>query len=319
MTRIRHFLRDDDISVEDQQTVLSCAGRIAAEPQSAAGLLAGISVGLYFEKHSLRTRVSSEVAAALVGAHSVQLRPDELQVARGESLDDTARVLGGYLRLLLGRVYEHETLTRLAGSGALAVVNGLSDEFHPLQTLADLLTLRQEWGPDLAGRTLAYIGDGNNVAASLLLGGAMSGMRVVVASPTGYVPDTGVVAEAMALAATTGGDVVVTEDPEAAADDADVLYTDVWTSMGQEGEESARKEAFRGYTVDSRLLSLANADAIVLHCLPAHRGEEITEEVLEGPRSRVFRQAHNRLPATAALYLLLLEPAAAEALGSEHE
>lgn len=170
--------------------------------------------------------MSSEVAASRLGAHPVQLRREELQLARGETLEDSARVLAGYLGLLMGRAYDHATLSALAAPGTLPVVNGLSDRFHPLQVLADLLTMRMEWGADLRERTLAYVGDGNNVAASLLLGGAMAGLRAVVAAPSGYAPDGGVVAEAMAIAATTGGDVAVTEDAPEAADGADVLYTD---------------------------------------------------------------------------------------------
>lgn len=310
----RNFLRDDDVSVEEQRRVLAAAERLARDPRAGAGLLAGTAIGLYFEKHSLRTRTSAEVATARIGAQPVQLRREELQLARGETPEDSARVLAGYLGLLMGRVHEHATLTALAAPGVLPIVNGLSDLFHPLQVLADLVTLRMEWGEDIAERTLAYVGDGNNVAASLLLGGAMAGLRVVVASPPGYAPDAGVVAEAMAIAATTGGDVAVTEDPAEAADGADAVYTDVWTSMGMEGQEDARREAFSGFRVDTRLLERARPQAIVLHCLPAHRGEEITAEVLDGPRSRVFPQAHNRLPATAALFLFLLDPAAVREL-----
>ncbi|MFN8103173.1 MAG: ornithine carbamoyltransferase [Acidimicrobiia bacterium] len=309
-TPVRHFLRDDDLSVEEQRSVLVAAERLARDPRAGAGLLAGTAIGLYFEKHSLRTRTSSEVAAARIGAQPVQLRREELQLARGETPEDSARVLAGYLGLLLGRVYEHATLAALAAPGVLPIVNGLSELFHPLQVLADLLTLRMEWGDDVAERTLAYVGDGNNVASSLLLGGAMAGLRVVVASPPGYAPDAGVVAEAMAIAATTGGDVAVTEDPAEAADGADVVYTDVWTSMGMEGQESARRDAFAGFGVDAGLVARARRAAVVLHCLPAHRGEEITADVLDGPRSRVFLQAHNRLPATAALFLFLAAPAA---------
>ncbi|MBX7158933.1 MAG: ornithine carbamoyltransferase [Acidimicrobiia bacterium] len=307
---VRHFLRDDDITVEEQEAVLVAAERLARDPRAGAGLLSGTAIGLYFEKHSLRTRVSSEVAASRLGAHPVQLRREELQLARGETLEDSARVLAGYLGLLMGRVYDHATLSALAAPGTLPVVNGLSDRFHPLQVLADLLTMRMEWGADLRERTLAYVGDGNNVAASLLLGGAMAGLRVVVAAPSGYAPDGGVVAEAMAIAATTGGDVAVTEDASEAADGADVLYTDVWTSMGMEGEEETRRDAFAGFRLDAGLVARARPDVVVLHCLPAHRGEEIAADVIDGPHSRVFAQAHNRLPATAALFLMLCDAAA---------
>lgn len=314
MSGTRHFLRDDDITIEEQGVVLAAAHRLARDPAAAAGVLAGTAVGLYFEKHSLRTRVSSEVAAARIGAIPVMLRREELQVARGETLDDTARVLAGYLGMLMGRVHSHATLEAMAAPGLLPIVNGLSDSFHPLQVLADLLTMRMQWGPDIADRTLAYVGDGNNMAASLLLGGAMAGLRVVVAAPPGYAPDASVVAEAMAIAATSGGDVVVTEDPRDAVDGADAVYTDVWTSMGMEGEEDDRRSAFAGFGVDAALMGLARPDAIALHCLPAHRGEEIAAEVIDGARSRVFLQAHNRLPAAAALFLFVCAREACEEL-----
>lgn len=316
MSHVRHFLRDDDITVEEQKLVLAAAERLARDPQAAAGALDGTAVGLYFEKHSLRTRVSSEVAVARTGATPVMLRREELQLARGETTGDTVRVLAGYLGMLMGRVHDHDTLAAMAEPDVLPIVNGLSDHFHPLQVLADLLTLRMVWGPDIADRTLAYLGDGNNVAASLLVGGAMAGLRVVVASPPGFAPEASVVAAAMAIAATTGGDVSVTEDPREAADGADALYTDVWTSMGMEGEEDARRAAFAGFGVDTALLGRAGDDAIVLHCLPAHRGEEITAEVIDGPRSQVFLQAHNRLPAAAALFLLMCAPDACAELAT---
>lgn len=314
MTDARHYLRDDDITIEDQAVVLAAAHRLARDPGAAAGILAGTGIGLYFEKHSLRTRASSEVAAARLGATPVVLRREELQLARGETAQDTTRVLAGYLGMLMGRVHSHATLEAMAEPGLLSIVNGLSDRFHPLQVLADLLTMRMEWGPDIAERTLAYVGDGNNMAASLLLGGAMAGLRVVVAAPPGYAPDGSVVAEAMAIAATSGGDVVVTEDPGEAVDGADAVYTDVWTSMGMEGEEDARRSAFAGFGVDAALMRLARPDAIVLHCLPAHRGEEISAEVIDGLQSRVFLQAHNRLPAAAALFLFVCAREACEEL-----
>lgn len=304
----RHFLRDDDVSAAEQREVLAGAAALAGTPRLAADALTGTAIGLLFEKPSLRTRVSSEVAVARTGAIPIQLRRDELQLVRGETADDTARVLGGYLGLLQARVFEHDTLEALAASDSLPIVNGLSDAFHPLQVVADLLTLRQEWGPDLKGRTLAYIGDGNNVATSLMLGGALAGLDVIVACPDGYVPDAVYTETASGLAAQHGGSIQITSDPVRAAERADAVYTDVWTSMGDEGTEYVRRAALRDYRIDAELMSHASDEAIVLHCLPAHRGEEITGEVIESPASRIFRQAHNRLPAAAAIYLFVLAP-----------
>lgn len=308
---VRHLLRDDDLTPDEQDLVLRLAERLSADSRAALGLQAGTAVGLYFEKPSLRTRVSADVACMRIGAHPVLLRQDELQVGHRETVDDTARVLGGYLGLLMARVFSHETLEALTAPEAMHIVNGLCDRFHPLQALADLLTLRQEWG-SVAGRTLAYVGDGNNVASSLLLAGAMAEMHVVVATPAGYEPESSIVADATALARVSGGEVSVIEDPHEAAIGADVLYTDVWTSMGQEDEQVARMQAFGHHRISAELVAHAREGAVVLHCLPAHRGEEITAEVLEGPASRVFPQAHNRMPAAAAAFLFLLDPDEAE-------
>lgn len=317
MTDCRHLLRDDDLDAAEQAVIVSAAQRLAEAPAAAAGVCAGTAVALLFEKPSLRTRVSSEVACARIGATPLRLTSDELQLARGETPEDTARVLAGYVGLLSARVYDHALLEALASVGVLPIVNALSDRFHPLQALADLLTLRQCFGPSVRGRTLAYVGDGNNVAASLLLAGALAGLRVVVACPDGYRPEADVLRRAGELAAASGGAAEVTDDPRAAVADADAVYTDVWTSMGQEGEEAERVAALEPYRLDAALLAAAPAHAVVMHCLPAHRGEEITADVLEGPRSVVFRQAHNRLPATAAAFLWLLSPSAAEALAAD--
>jgi ornithine carbamoyltransferase len=317
VTDCRHLLRDDDLDAAEQAVIIAAAQRLAAEPAAAAGVCAGTAVALLFEKPSLRTRVSSEVACARIGATPVRLTTDELQLARGETPEDTARVLAGYIGLLSARVYDHSLLEALASVGALPIVNALSDRFHPLQALADLLTLRQCFGPSVRGRTLAYVGDGNNVAASLLLAGALAGVRVIVACPDGYRPESVVLARAQDLAAASGGAAEVTDDPRAAVADADAVYADVWTSMGQEGEEAERVAALSPYRIDETLLAAAPPHAVVMHCLPAHRGEEIAADVLEGPRSVVFRQAHNRLPSTAAAFLWLLSPAAAEALATD--
>ncbi len=313
---MRHFLRDDDLHADEQAAVIAAAARMAGDPGAALGSVTPAAIGLFFEKPSLRTRVSTEIAAARIGAQPVQLRPDELQLARGESVSDTARVLGGYLRVLMARVFDHGLLEALATEDSLSVVNGLSDRFHPLQTLADLLTLHQEWNGSLSGRTLVYVGDGNNVATSLLLGAPMRAMRVIVACPPGYAPDPEIVEVAAGRASAYGGEAIVTDDAVAAVSEADALYADVWTSMGDEGEEVARRAALAPYQLNSDLLGAAPADSVVLHCLPAHRGEEITADVIDGDRSRVFPQAHNRLPSAASLFLFLCDPGRVFALGA---
>lgn len=310
MSRVRHFLRDDDLSPADQGLVLDAAARLAEAPHLASEALRSDAIGLLFEKPSLRTRVSSEVACARLGATPVHLRTDELQLSRGESAEDSVRVLVGYLSLLMARVREHGFLEDLARPDVLPIVNGLSDRFHPLQSLADLLTLRQELGT-LAGRRMAFVGDGNNVASSLMLASAMAGLGLVVATPEAYRPPEDVVDRAIELAAASGAEVRLTTDPVDAVKEADAVYTDVWTSMGQEDEEAQRRRDLWPYQVNAELIAQAPASAIVLHCLPAHRGDEITDDVLDSERSRVFGQAHNRLPATAALFLFLLEPSLA--------
>jgi len=268
--------------------------------------LSGRSIGLLFEKPSLRTRVSCETACALLGAHPVSLRGDELHLHRGETPADTARVLSGYLDLLMARVMRHQLLVDLASVDALPVVNGLCDAFHPLQALADMLTIHESFNGRLRGIRVTYLGDGNNVAASLMLAGAMLGLSVTISSPLGYEVDASVVARATHFAEGSGGSVSLVSDPVEAVAEAQVLYTDVWTSMGDEGEEDSRREVFAPYQINRELLGSAPADAIVLHCLPAHFDEEITREVFDSSQSRVVPQAHNRLPTAAAVFLFLL-------------
>lgn len=305
--KVRHFLRDDDLAPEEQALVLQAADQLASKPSAADGALHGRAIGLMFEKPSLRTRVSSEVACVHLGATPLALRTSELQLARGETPADTARVLEGFLSLVLGRVHDHRFLEELAEPNVLPIVNGLSDAFHPLQTLADLLTLSQEYG-EIAGRTIAYVGDGNNLASSLLLACPLAGVNIAIATPERYRPDPAVLARASELAELNGSAVSISEEPALVVRSADAVYTDVWTSMGQEGNQAERRAALGSYQLNADLLSIAPQHAIVLHCLPAHRGEEITAEVFDSGRSRIFRQAHNRLPATAALFLYLLEP-----------
>ncbi|MHB1418816.1 MAG: ornithine carbamoyltransferase [Bacillota bacterium] len=267
--------------------------------------LEGKTLGMIFLKHSTRTRVSFEVGMYQLGGYPLFLSGQDLQLGRGETIADTARVLSRYLNGIMIRTFSHQDVEELALQADIPIINGLTDLLHPCQVLADLMTIQEKKG-NLAGLKLAYVGDGNNMAHSLMIGGAKMAMEVAVASPPGYKPQTEVVLRAQSDAAETGGRVTVTDDPAEAAAQADIIYTDVWTSMGQEAEREERLKVFKPYQINGKLLSQAKPDAIVLHCLPAHRGEEITDEVLEGPRSVVFDEAENRLHAQKAVLALLM-------------
>jgi ornithine carbamoyltransferase len=301
----RDFLSIDDVSPQELHHLLELAAKVKQSPGDHAARLAGTAVALIFEKPSTRTRVSFEVAVASLGGHPLALSSSELQLGRGETIEDTGRVLSRYCEAVALRTFGQERLEALAAGATVPVINSLSDYEHPCQILADLLTVIEGKG-DPTGRILAYLGDGNNVAHSLLLGGAMLGMHVRVATPTGFEPIPQVVERAREIAASAGGSIEVGNDPVAAAGGADVLYTDVWASMGQEREHAERVLVFTPFRIDAEKLSLAADDAIVLHCLPAHRGEEITDEVIDGPNSVVWDQAENRLHTQKALLLWLL-------------
>ncbi len=302
---MRHFLRDDDLTPAEQSAVLSLA--VAAPPGAP---LAGKAVAVIFEKPSLRTRVSFEVGIAQLGGHPVVIDAQSTHFGRGETIGDAARVLSRYVDAIVIRTFSDQRLADLAAAATVPVVNALTDGYHPCQVLADLLTIRERCG-GTAGRTLAYVGDAaNNMAHSYLLGGTTAGMRVRVAGPAGHDPDLAVVSRAAEIAAWTGGSVDTLRDPYEAVDGADVVATDTWTSMGQESDGRDRLAPFLPYQIDKRLLAAAAPTAIVLHCLPAHRGEEITDEVMDGPQSAVFDQAENRLHAQKALLAWLLAPAA---------
>lgn len=262
--------------------------------------LVGRSVGLLFEKSSTRTRVSFEVAVTRLGGHPIFLSFDDIQIKRGETIGDTARVLSGYLDGLVIRTYEQEKLEDWARNASIPVINGLTDLHHPCQILSDLLTILEKRGK-LKGLKLAYIGDGNNIAHSLMEGGAKVGMKVVIACPKKFLPHHNIVKETAEVARKNGGNVEVIHDPVKAAEGADILYTDVWVSMGQEKEKQARVRTFKPYQINQRLVAQAKPDVLVMHCLPAHRGEEITAEVMEGPHSVIFDQADNRLPMQEAI------------------
>jgi len=263
--------------------------------------LRGRTLAMVFQKPSNRTRVSFEVGMYQLGGHALYLNPDEIQLGKRETPSDTGRVLARYIDAIMVRTFDHQELEELAAAADVPVINGLSDDHHPCQALADLLTVREEFG-ELEGVKISYVGDGNNVAHSLAIACALTGAELTIAHPPGHAPDPKIVA----LAGTLGAAPILTEDPREAASGARVLYTDVWTSMGQESEAEERRENFVPYRIDEDLISLATEDAIFLHCLPAHRGEEVTAEVIDGPRSRVFDQAENRLHAQKALLYLLL-------------
>ena len=294
----RHLLDIDDLTTSEVHRVLDLA-----EASDRPPLLAGRTVGLYFEKPSLRTRHSCEAAVAQLGGHPVTFRADEVGAGSREPLGDIARVLSGYHALLGARVFGHEIAEDLAAGASVPVVNLLSDRAHPCQALADLLTMRQEWG-SLEGRTVAWIGDFNNVARSLALGMARTGMRLQVASPTGYGPTDADLEQI--IAAGHDGAPLVTDRPVEAAEGADAVHTDIWASMGQEDQADVRHRAFEGFQVDDRVMAAAGSKAVFMHCLPAHRGEEVAGSVADGPQSRIFPQAHNRLHSFRGLLRFLL-------------
>ncbi len=303
---LRDYLSVDDLTPEELGGVLSLAATVKAEPDAFAGRLAGATIALIFEKPSTRTRVSFEVGVVQLGAHPLVLSSAELQLGRGETIEDTGRVLSRYVDAIVLRTFEQERLEVLAGAATVPVVNSLSEFEHPCQALADLFTIRERLGGP-GGRTLAYLGDGNNVAHSLLLAGAKAGMTVRVATPPGFEPIPQVVQRAMEIAAETGGAVNVTSDPVEAVAGADVLYTDVWASMGREAEADERSLVFQSYQLNQKLVEIAGDGVIVMHCLPAHRGQEITAEVIDGPHSVVWDQAENRLHTQKALMLFLFD------------
>lgn len=303
----RHFLRDDDLSPAEQAEVLELAAELKKSPFSRRPLDGPRGVAVLFDKNSTRTRFSFEVGIAQLGGHPVVVDSGATQLGRDETLQDTAQVLSRYVEAVVWRTFGQDRLEAMAQTATVPVVNALSDDFHPCQVLADLQTIAEHKGP-LAGLRMSYFGDGaNNMAHSLMLGGATAGIHVTVAAPDGFTPNPAVLTAAERRASETGALITVTTDPAAAAAGADVLVTDTWTSMGQEHDGLDRLTPFRPFQVNSGLLDLADSKAIVLHCLPAHRNEEITDEVMDGPASVVFDEAENRLHAQKALLVWLLE------------
>jgi ornithine carbamoyltransferase len=301
----RHFLRDDDLSPAEQLEVLDLADEFKAEPL-AHKPLAGKSVAAIFEKNSTRTRLSFDVGIHQLGGHPIIVDGRAMQLGREETIEDTSRVLSRYVDAVVWRTFAQKRMDAMASVSRIPVINALTDEFHPCQVLADLQTIRERHGK-LAGLTLTYLGDGaNNKAHSLLLGGVTAGLHVRIASPEGFQPVPDILRDAQKLAAETGGSAAVVVDPDEAVDGSDVLVTDTWTSMGQENDGKDRVGPFRPLQVNPTLLGRAAPGAIVLHCLPAHRGWEITDEVLDGPASAVWDEAENRLHAQKALLAWLL-------------
>ena len=301
---MKNFLSINDLSRDEALALLADAQRLKIEhrtnPELQLQYLPGQTLAMIFEKPSLRTRVSFDCAMRHCGGGAIYLSPTDIGLGTRESIADVARVLSGMTQAIMARVFENQTLVELAKWSDVPVINALCDIEHPCQALADLQTLAEE-GHGLEGRKLAYIGDGNNVCHSLMLLCAKIGVAFSAATPPGYEPDAQIVAQAQAM-----GDVAVTHDPFEAVQNADAVYTDVWTSMGQEEESARRLQVFPPYQINEKLMNAANPDAILLHCLPAHRGEEVTEEVFESPQSRVFAQAENRLHAQKAVLLSLM-------------
>ena len=289
---------------EEARLVLDEAAKLKGLQRSRIPFrpLRGRTLAMVFQKPSNRTRVSFEVGMYQLGGHALHLLPQEIQIGKRETPSDTGRVLARYIDAIMVRTFDHAEVEELAGAAEVPVINGLTDQHHPCQALADLLTVREEFG-GLEGVEISYVGDGNNVAHSLAIACALTGARLTIAHPEGHAPDPGV----MDLAASLGAASTLTGDPREAAAGARVIYTDVWASMGQEEEAEERKQRFTPYQVNEELMALAADDAIFLHCLPAHRGEEVAAGVIDGPASRVFDQAENRLHAQKALLYLLLD------------
>jgi ornithine carbamoyltransferase len=302
---IRHLISIHDLSTAEVAGLFRLAAEVKARPESHAAALAGKSLGMIFEKSSTRTRVSFEVGMVQLGGHALFLSSRDIQLGRGEPISDTAKVLSRYVDGTMARTFAHQTVVDLARFGSVPVVNGLTDDLHPCQALADYFTLHEIFG-ELRGRKIAYIGDGNNMAHSLLFGAAKVGMDIAVASPAGYTVKPHYVELARQDAAAAGTHIELTADPLAAVRDASAVYTDVWASMGQEAEAAKRLAAFQGFQVDAALMAAARPEAVFLHCLPAHRGEEVAAEVADGPQSRIFDEAENRLHVQKAILLWLL-------------
>ena len=305
---MKDLLRTEDLSRADVELLLATAADFAKDPTKASSALAHKSVAIYMSKPSTRTRLASETAVAHLGGTPIFLRGDELQIGRGETIADTARVVSQFCSALLIRTYAQSEVDELGAHATIPVINGLTDYDHPTQVLADWLTIREKFGSDISGRKFVYLGDGNNVTTAWLMMGAIMGAHVVAATPEGkWAPDANVVARAQAIAQVSGGRVEILHDPELAAKDASVLYTDVWMSMGDpEAERKEKEKVLAPFAVTEKLMSASAKDSIFMHCLPAHRGEEVEASVIDGPRSVIWREAfHRRTTIQAIIYHLV--------------
>ncbi|MEI6079780.1 MAG: ornithine carbamoyltransferase [bacterium] len=307
MSKPRSLVTDKDFTKQEILTIFDRAKKVKDEVKSGKFVpyLAGKTLGMIFEKSSTRTRVSFEVGMYQLGGSGLFLSSKDIQLGRGENIEDTARVLSRYLDIIMARTFEHSKVEDLAKHGSIPVINGLTDLLHPCQALTDYYTAYEK-GKKLEGLNFVYLGDGNNMAHSLMLTGAILGSNVIICSPKNMAPDANVVKDAKALAAKSGGSVNIVEDPTEACKDADVIYTDVWASMGQEADFHAKEKVLRSYQVNKNLFSLAKKDAFFMHCLPAHRGEEVTAEVIDGPNSVIFDEAENRLHVQKSIILFLM-------------
>jgi ornithine carbamoyltransferase len=306
---VRHkdFISIHDYSADEVAEIFSTAADMKQNLDDYRSALPGRTLGMIFEKSSTRTRVSFEVGMFQMGGHALFLSSRDIQLGRGETIEDTGKVLSRYLDAIMARTFAHSTVTDLAEHSTIPVINGLTDLLHPCQGLTDYFTAWEKFDRKLEGRKIAWVGDGNNMAHSLMFGAPKVGMHIAVATPSGFEPDPGVVEQARADAEAAGTTIVLTNSIEEAATDADVVETDVWVSMGQEEEVERRKNAFRGWIVDDSVMRYAKRDAIFMHCLPAHRGEEVSAEVADGSQSVIFDEAENRLHVQKALMYLLMK------------
>ncbi len=305
--RLKDFIEIHDSTADEVREIFELSRDMKAKPQQFSGALAGQTLAMIFEKSSTRTRVSFEVGMFQMGGHALFLSSRDIQLGRGEPINDTARVLSRYVNGIMARTFAHQTVTDLAQYASVPVINGLTDLSHPCQAMTDYFTAWETFGGDLKGRKIAYVGDGNNMAHSLMFGAPKVGMDIAVATPAGYAPDPAVVAQATEDANAAGTKMIITTSIEEAVRDADVVETDVWASMGQEAEAEKRHRDFQGWIVDQRLMSLANRDAIFMHCLPAHRGEEVAADVIDGPSSVIYDEAENRLHVQKAILYSLMK------------
>ena len=304
---MKDLLRTDHLSREDVELLLATASDFAAQPLRANTALSNKTVAIYMTKPSTRTRLASETAVAHLGGTPIFIRGDELQLGRGETIADTAKIISGFCDAMIIRTFAQADVDELGANSTIPIINGLTDDDHPTQLLADWVTIRENFGSDISGRNFVYLGDGNNMTHAWLIMGAIMGAHVVAATPSGkFAPDAAVIARAQEIAAKSGAKIEITNDPEAAAKDASVLYTDVWMSMGDPEAERAEKfAALSPFAIDDRLMALTAEDSIFMHCLPAHRGEEVTASVIDGPKSVIWREAyHRRTTIQALLYHL---------------